>query len=237
MSISAETVPDPDPHPSSLRARKKAQTRQAISDEATRLFMERGFDAVTLAEVAEAAGVSVKTIFNYFGSKEELFLDREEQLHAAIVAAIRDRGPDVRVTAALIALFTEERLPDGDGWTPLFRPERFAMFRRFLTVWHESPSLQARYLSSNERLAARVVAVLAAERGREEGDDDVRIFAAMLVAAMHQRMSVLSEMVLGGATPEETRERVVATTAVAFARVAIAFPDLDLPGRPGSGRG
>ena len=235
MSISAETVPDPDP--SGLRARKKAQTRQAISDEATRLFMERGFDAVTLAEVAEAAGVSVKTIFNYFGSKEELFLDREEQLHEG------DRGhdpgprPGVRITAALVALFTEERIPDGDGWTPLFRPERFAMFRRFLTVWHESPSLQARYLSSNERLAARVAAVLAAEHGREEGDDDVRIFALMLVAAMHQRMTVLSEMVLGGSTPEETRERVVATTAVAFARVAVAFPDLDLPGRPGSGRG
>lgn len=224
------TTPPVDPARPSLRARKKAQTRQAISDEATRLFLERGFDAVTLAEVAEAAGVSVKTIFNYFGSKEELFLDREEMLHQAILAAVGERGRGVRITEALVALFTEARLPDGTGWSPLLDPDRYALFRRFLTVWNETPSLQGRYLSGNERLQVRLAGQLAAELDLPEGDDELRFFAALLVAAMHRRMIVLSEMVLAGATAEATRERVVAATAVAFARVAIAFPDLDRPG-------
>ena len=59
-----------------LRERKKRQTRQQISDIATGLFLERGFDAVTIAEIAEAADVSVNTVYNYFPSKEDLFFDR-----------------------------------------------------------------------------------------------------------------------------------------------------------------
>ncbi len=235
MSTSAQSRSHPAAR-TGLRARKKAVTRQAISDEATRLFLERGFEAVTLAEVAEAAGVSVKTIFNYFGSKEELFLDREDLLHEAILAAVRDRGPGARITEALVVVFTESRIPDGTGWAALFDPERRAVFRRFLAVWQESAALQGRYLSSNERLQERLAPLLAGELGLPEGDDALRIFVAMLVAAMHRRMTVLSEMVLADAAPEAIRERVVAATAVAFARVAMAFPDLDRPGPGASDR-
>jgi AcrR family transcriptional regulator len=63
-----------------LRENKKRETRQRISDVATALFFERGFDAVTVDEIAVAAGVSKMTIFNYFARKEELMLDREEDL-------------------------------------------------------------------------------------------------------------------------------------------------------------
>lgn len=59
-----------------LRERKKWETRRRISDVATGLFFARGFDNVTIAEVAEAAGVSRMTVFNYFPRKEDLFLDR-----------------------------------------------------------------------------------------------------------------------------------------------------------------
>ena len=61
-----------------LRERKKRLMRQQLSDTATRMFVERGFDAVRVAEVAEACGVSEKTVFNYFPTKESLVLDRRD---------------------------------------------------------------------------------------------------------------------------------------------------------------
>jgi AcrR family transcriptional regulator len=76
-----------------LRERKKRQTREAIGAAAMRLFGERGFDAVTVDEVAEAAGVSKKTVFNYFPSKEDLVFRAGEERRAALIAAILERPP------------------------------------------------------------------------------------------------------------------------------------------------
>jgi AcrR family transcriptional regulator len=75
-----------------LRERKKRQTREAIAAAAMALFRERGFDAVTIADVARAADVSEKTIFNYFPAKEDLVFRAGGERRAAIVQAIRDRA-------------------------------------------------------------------------------------------------------------------------------------------------
>src|SRR3982750_2162077 len=76
-----------------LRERKKRVAREAIAGTARRLFAERGFDAVTVAEVAAAADVSEKTVFNHFATKEDLaFAGREEGI-AQFVGAIADRAP------------------------------------------------------------------------------------------------------------------------------------------------
>lgn len=75
-----------------LRERKKQQTRAAIAVAALRLFTERGFDAVTVAEVARAADVSVGTVFNYFPAKEDLFFGQMEVFEAALVDAVRARA-------------------------------------------------------------------------------------------------------------------------------------------------
>src|SRR5262245_30139869 len=76
-----------------LRERKKRRTRQAIAEAAMELFKERGFDAVTVADVAEAADVSVKTVFNYFPAKEDLVLHGGEERRAAVIEAVRTRPP------------------------------------------------------------------------------------------------------------------------------------------------
>ncbi|GAB3870992.1 TetR/AcrR family transcriptional regulator [Kibdelosporangium lantanae] len=74
------------------RARKKAATRQALMTAARRLFLERGFDSVTVAEVAEAADVAVSTVFAHFpGGKEALVLGDAAEREAALVTAVRDR--------------------------------------------------------------------------------------------------------------------------------------------------
>jgi AcrR family transcriptional regulator len=77
--------------PAGLRERKKQQTRRAISDAATRLFMTNGFDNTTVAEVAEAAGVSEQTVLNYFPAKTDLFFD-EADWYGGPPQAMRERG-------------------------------------------------------------------------------------------------------------------------------------------------
>ncbi|TJZ54196.1 TetR family transcriptional regulator [Streptomyces piniterrae] len=83
------------------RERKKAQTRQALADAALRLFTERGFDNVGVREVAEAADVSLSTLFKHFPSKEALVFDLDADVESALVAAIRDRAPGQPVLHAL----------------------------------------------------------------------------------------------------------------------------------------
>src|SRR5437899_7865208 len=84
-----------------LREWKKARTRREIADSAMQLFAQRGFDHVTVAEVAAAAGVSEKTVFNYFPTKEDLFWDEVPEREAALVEAIRSRAPGEPISAAL----------------------------------------------------------------------------------------------------------------------------------------
>ncbi len=210
-----------------LRERKKALTRQAISDIATGMFMERGFEAVTLAEIAEAADVSVKTIFNHFGSKEDLFLDREAEIFAAITGAIADRPEGTAISTALGARLAEHGVPAGGGWDVLHDPDRYALYRRFLFTWHESPCLQARYRLSNERLAAALRATVACEVGLPEEDDRVRLMAAMLVGVIDLRYETLAAAVLAEAPAAEVERRVRAVVGEGMERVARAFPDLD----------
>ncbi len=84
-----------------LRERKKAKSRLAISNVATKMFIERGFDDVTVAEVAAAADVSVATIFNYFETKEELFFDREGEIIEAQRRFILERKAGETIASAL----------------------------------------------------------------------------------------------------------------------------------------
>ncbi len=87
-----------------LRARKKRVAREAIAATARRLFAERGYDAVTVAEIAAAADVSEKTVFNHFPTKEDLaFAGREEGI-AMLVASITARPPDASVLDVFRAL-------------------------------------------------------------------------------------------------------------------------------------
>jgi AcrR family transcriptional regulator len=82
-----------------LRERKKRETRAAISRVATELFYERGFDAVTVDEVARAAGVSKMTVFNYFSRKEDLLFDRELEGIELLRSVLENRGPKGTLTA------------------------------------------------------------------------------------------------------------------------------------------
>ncbi|TJZ51085.1 TetR/AcrR family transcriptional regulator [Streptomyces piniterrae] len=164
-----------------LRERKKLRTRQRISGEATLLFIERGFDNVTVAEVARAAEVSTMTVFNYFPRKEDLFLDRIPEGRELITRAIRDRGADESPLAALRRLALDllaRRHPlagVGDNFTHFWR-----------TVL-ESPALRARGREAVEEIEdvlAGLLAEVAGDAGGRRGDGgDPRLAAALIIAA------------------------------------------------------
>lgn len=84
-----------------LRERKKARTRQHIADVAARLFAERGYEQVAVSDVAREAEVAEQTVYNYFGTKEQLVIDRDQQIQHRLVDLIRNRPPGVSSAAAI----------------------------------------------------------------------------------------------------------------------------------------
>ncbi|MEU9010164.1 helix-turn-helix domain-containing protein [Streptomyces sp. NPDC048479] len=87
--------------PTGRRERKKAQTRRSLADAALQLFLDRGYDQVGVKDVADAADVSVTTLFKHFPSKEALVFDQDDDLEAALVAAVRERAPGQSIPQAL----------------------------------------------------------------------------------------------------------------------------------------
>ena len=145
-----------------LRERKKQRTRQAISDAATELFLERGFDAVTIDEVAAAAEVSKKTVFNYFRSKEDLLFDEAEAAEARLLAAVRDREPGETVLAAARrnARAAVGRMCSGqEPW-----------IEKMARIVAASSSLQAREAEIFDHIAHSLADVIREEIGAHEGD-------------------------------------------------------------------
>ncbi|MFG2353689.1 TetR/AcrR family transcriptional regulator [Streptomyces sp. NPDC048521] len=147
-----------------LRERKKRQTRQYISDVATGLFLERGFEAVTVAEVAEAANVSVNTVYNYFPAKEDLFLDRSAGVVDRLARWVR--GRDVGESAARAVL--RELREEVEAVSP--RVGLMEGYSRFMRVIHEAPTLRSRLWSLQQESHDNLKAALYEETGAA-GDD------------------------------------------------------------------
>src|SRR5947208_2828335 len=170
---------------SGLRQEKKQHLRQAIADASLRLFVERGFEHVTVAEVAEAAGVSEKTVFNYFPTKEDLLFDEADARQAALLAAISDRQPNESIPAAL-------RRAQVTDCGRMCNPG-FAVFARII---EESPALRAKELE----VMAHFTQVLAEAIERELGVDDLdaRIVASLLVGVHWQFFVTARKRALAG---------------------------------------
>src|SRR5258708_4899649 len=122
-----------------LRARKKQQTRQLIADTARRLFAERGFEAVPVAEIARVADVSQATVFNYFPTKEDLLYSRLEAFEQELLSSIRDRAPGESVLSAFGRFVLTPR-----GLLATQDPEQVEHLAALTRVISESPSLLAR---------------------------------------------------------------------------------------------
>jgi AcrR family transcriptional regulator len=121
--------------PMGRRERKKAATRKNISDVATLMFLERGFDNVSIREVADAADVSPTTVFAHFPQKEALVFDEDDEQRDRLVGAVRGRGEGVSVNRAIRDFYAEELGMNLDE-----HGEDVA--RRFLRFLNETPALR-----------------------------------------------------------------------------------------------
>ena len=187
-----------------LRERHKQETRQAISDTATQMFVARGFDEVTIAQVADAAGVAKMTVTNYFARKEDLVFDRAEAVERQLADVIAARAPGESMLAAIRRDYAE------------------AVARADVTLGLSSPAFAGMILSSpvllsraREMLDQRERALgdaIAAETGTDIPQQ--RLVAALLASVHRVLAAEATQRSLAG----QPREQICAVLADAATR-------------------
>jgi AcrR family transcriptional regulator len=192
-----------------LRERKKRLTRQQLSDTATRLFLERGFDAVRVAEIAAACGVSEKTVFNYFPTKESLLLDRLDSTVAAVRAALAEPGlgPVPAVLRVLdgelddmVAMLSTQDDP----------AEAAAQIGRFRVLMQSTASLRAHQRDRMDQLVAVAAEVMAARAGMSPDEPEPQIAATALLGLWQVQYKAMRKYQDGVRTPAQIRTAVAA---------------------------
>jgi AcrR family transcriptional regulator len=188
-----------------LRERKKRHTRQQISDVATTLFVVRGFDHVKVSEIAEVVGVSEKTVYNYFPTKESLVFDRADEGIARLAAALREREAGESPTKAVLRALGEDLDELGE------LPEEVHMFMPvFAEMVASTPSLRAAWLDLQGRLVAVATEELAARADVDPRDPEpliaARAIAGLLEVAYESRVRQIEAGLRGG----ELRDAVLA---------------------------
>jgi AcrR family transcriptional regulator len=157
-----------------LRQRKKQRTRALIADTALRLFLERGFDAVTIAEIAQAADVDAKTIYNYFPSKPDLVFQRLEAFEQALLDAVHTRqaGESILAAFARFVLDSQGLLAEEDA------SEELREINRMIA---DSPTLLAHEQQVFARFTTSLAALIAEETGARPDDVQPSVIAHALI--------------------------------------------------------
>jgi AcrR family transcriptional regulator len=184
------------PHPG-LRERKKERTRELIAQTARRLFLERGFDAVTVAEIAQAADVSEKTVFNYFPTKEDLFYSRLEAFEDELLGAVRGRRQGETVLDAFRRFVLQPRgvlAMEGSGDAG----DATARLQEITRVITGSPALLARERQVFGRYTASLAALIAEETSAGAHDIEPWVAANALMGVHRSLIDYVRRRVLAG---------------------------------------
>jgi AcrR family transcriptional regulator len=216
-----------------LRERKKQLTREAIAAAAFDLFVERGFEGVTVAAVARQATVSEATVFNYFPTKEDLVFGRLEEFEAGLVQAVRARPPGQPVLAAF-----GEFLMGSHGLLGSAEPEARAKLAAVSRIIADSPALQARERQVYDRYTRTLAAIVAEQRGVGSDDFESWVVANAVIGVHRGLVEFVRRSVLAGRSgPGLTRAtRAQAKRALAVLGAGLAEYGPAAPHRPARGR-
>jgi len=157
-----------------LRERKKLRTRALIQKEALRLFLEKGFEATTIEEIAEAAEISPSTFFNYFPTKEEVVL--QDELDPLILAAFNAQPEGTHPIRAL-----------RDSMKTVFgqlTAEQDNVMRQRISLMSSTPALRSAMLTQFADLVDQIAELMAGRVGREPTDFAIRNLAGALLGVM-----------------------------------------------------
>ena len=174
-----------------LRERKKQQTRELIAEAARRLFADRGFATVTVAEVARAANVSEVTVFNYFPTKEDLFYGGMRFFEEKLLDAVRERAPGESVLDAF-------RRPVLDGLKRLANDEPAEVIVTAGNLISASPALEAHEREIVARYTRLLADQLAEEAGVKPGDVEAIGVASALMGVQRALVGYVRSSVLAG---------------------------------------
>jgi len=199
------------PEQPGLRARKKQHTRQLIADTALQLFLERGFDAVTVAEIARYADVDTKTIFNHFSSKPDLVFYRlEEEFAAAMLEAMRGREAGESILQAFARfVLNRQGLLDDEGATERLRAMTRMILDSRVLVAHEEQVVR--------RLTATLAAAIAEETGTDAPDVLPWVVANALIGLHRSLIDYVRRETLAGTPNQQLLRTVQAQTKKAIA--------------------
>jgi AcrR family transcriptional regulator len=186
-----------------LRERKKQQTRQLISETARRLFVERGFEQVSVAEIARQANVSEMTVFNYFPTKEDLVYSGLEAFEDELLTAIRKRPPGQSVIAAFGEFVLEPR--------GLLTTKDDAAVRQLTAATRmiASPALRAREQQILARYTDTLAQLIADEADARAGDLRPYVVANALIGVHRALITYVRERLEDGITDRRRLTRQV----------------------------
>jgi AcrR family transcriptional regulator len=183
-----------------LRERKKAVLRQHISDTATELFLQRGFDAVHIKEIAQVCDVSEKTVYNYFPVKEALLLDREDAMSEGLRRALTNY--DTSTVQAMVGLLRDEVEFMTEGLKSHKSPAKaMAMVRQFLHLLETHPSLMMYQQNIMDRLVDTTAGLLSQRNNSPVDAPETRIAAEMLIGLWNLQHRALRNYVISKNTP------------------------------------
>ncbi|WP_217196152.1 TetR/AcrR family transcriptional regulator [Streptomyces buecherae] len=214
MGIESSTTKSAAP---GLREAKKRETRQAISDHATRLFVERGFERTTIAEIADAARVAKKTVTNYFPRKEDLALDHQDAFVASLARHVADREPGESALAALRRAFL----------AAVAAQDPIAGFAgpAFTRMIAESPALTACLRGLHDQREEALAAALAEATGAAP-DAIAPCTAAALIGGVHRVLfRRIQDLTLAGRDNAEIAALLEPEAVQAFALLEPALTD------------
>jgi AcrR family transcriptional regulator len=208
-----------------LRERKKLRTAEHISDTAVALFLRDGFDRVAVADVAAAAEVSKKTVFNYFPTKEDLVFHPLRDHVDEPARVVRSRQPGETAVGALRRHFLAG-LAAGDPNTGLADYPEFLAFQRMVMG---APSLKLRlmeqWIRSEDSLAEALAEALPGQEGGDPASAVVPRVLAGQALAVHRALTVRNlDRMLAGERAAETLAQAEAEAERAFGLLARSFP-------------